>query len=317
MSGEPTNNDPRAALAATVTRPGPVASLEALGHAALWARQAVPAEVGDDDVVAFECVIALDQALAHFAGLLRSMPELLRVASPGRAVSDRLAAAEAELSHQQSELAAERARLTAARDLEQRAAGLQAERDLLRQRIEELERASLIERELPALRTRQAELEAAISPAATGEGAVVVAGLGAAARRVLELTDEQKALIQAKNDQLVTALADATEAVAREQARHDEVTAQLAAREQEAEQLAAGQRQALPALRARQEADSALAAGLDAGGLPAGDCAASRVGAELAAIEQRIAAAEDLLRPLMLQHAQAYEEARKVRGWTS
>jgi DNA repair exonuclease SbcCD ATPase subunit len=294
-----------------------VASLQALGHAALWAQQAVPAEVGEDDVVAFECVIALDQALAHFAVLLRSMPELLRVASPGQAVSDRLAAAEAELGHQQSRLDAERAGLTAARNLEQRAAGLQAERDRIRQRIEELEHASLIERELPALRARQAELEAAISPAVAAEGAVAVAGLAAAARRVLELTDEQKALIQAKNDQLVTTLADATEAVASEQARHDEVTTQLADREQEAEQLAAQQRQALPALRARHEADSALAAGLDAGGLPAGDGAASRVGAEIAAIEDRITAAENLLRPLMQRHAQAYEEARKVRGWNS
>jgi DNA repair exonuclease SbcCD ATPase subunit len=311
------SDDPRATLAETLTRSGPAAALEALDHAAQWAAQALPAEVGDDDVAAFECVVALDQALAHVAALLRLLPDLLRTASAGQAISDRLAAARAELERQRVALAGEHDTLAQARDLEQRAGQLRAERDAATARIAELRQASVIERELPALRARQADLEAAISPAAAAEGAQAVAGLVAAARHVLDLTGEQKALVEAANHRLITALAEATEAASRERGRHEELTAQLADAEREAEELAAQRRQVLPALRARQEADSALAAGLDAGGLPAGDSAASRVREELADTERRIAVAEDLLRPLLLRHAEAYEEARKVRGWTS
>jgi hypothetical protein len=311
------SDDPRATLAETLTRSGSAAALEALDHAAQWAAQALPAEVGDDDVAAFECVVALDQALAHVAALLRLLPDLLRTASAGQAISDRLAAARAELERQRVALAGEHDTLAQARDLEQRAGQLRAERDAATARIAELRQASVIERELPALRARQADLEAAISPAAAAEGAQAVAGLVAAARHVLDLTGEQKALVEAANHRLITALAEATEAASRERGRHEELTAQLADAEREAEELAAQRRQVLPALRARQEADSALAAGLDAGGLPAGDSAASRVREELADTERRIAVAEDLLRPLLLRHAEAYEEARKVRGWTS
>jgi hypothetical protein len=310
------SDEHKAALAETVSRPGPAAALEALGHAARWAALALPAEAGGDDVAAFECVVALDQALTHVTGLLRLVPELLRVASAGQAISDRLAAASAELDRQRAAVADDNHKLAQARDLEQRAGQLQAERDAAAARIASLQRASVIERELPALRARQADLEGAISSAAAAEGGKIVAGLAAAARHVLDLTGEQKALIEASNHQLVAALADATEAISLEQGRHDELIAQLADAEREAEQLAAQHRQALPGLRARHEADSALTAGLDAGGLPAVSSAAGRVQEELAGIERRIAAAEDLLRPLLLSHGQAYEEARKARAWT-
>jgi len=86
--------------------------------------------------------------------------------------------------------------------------------------------------------------------------------------------------------------------------------------ERDAEQLAAERERTLPGLRARQEADRDLLAGLDAGGLPVGDSAAVRVRSELAGLQRRIADAEGLLRPLLLRHAQAYEDARKMRGWS-
>ncbi len=309
-------DEPKAALAAAISRPGPVAPLEALGHAARWAALTLQAQVAEDDVAAFECVIALDDALSRLAGLLNCLPDLLRVASPGRTVSERLASAEAEVSRQRSQLATERARLEQARDVELRAAELVAERGRLRLRIAELERSSLIERELPALRTLLAGLEATISPATVNEGEEASRRLATASGRLLELTEEQQALIQQQNVPLVPALATATEAVAREKARHDDLTAQLAAMERDAEQLAAERERTLPGLRARQEADRDLLAGLDAGGLPVGDSAAVRVRSELAGLQRRIADAEGLLRPLLLRHAQAYEDARKMRGWS-
>src|SRR5581483_8205297 len=125
-------NDNQQATSAGRERPGPVKALEELGGTADRAARAV-ACVGGDDVAAFECVVALDQALPHVVGLLRQVPELLRVASPGAAVSSRLASAEAELSRQQAALAAERSQLEATRDLEKRAAEVEAERGRLRE----------------------------------------------------------------------------------------------------------------------------------------------------------------------------------------
>ena len=73
----------------------------------------------------------------------------------------------------------------------------------------------------------------------------------------------------------------------------------------------------MPGLQAREQADRDLAAGLDAGGMPAGESTSGRVRAELTEIERRIADVEGLLKPLLRQHAQAYADARQVRGWTS
>jgi chromosome segregation ATPase len=316
MTDDLMTDDPKAALAAAVSQPEPVAPLQALGHAARWAALTVPAQVADDDVAAFECVIALDEALSALAGLMKCLPDLLRVASAGRTVSERLAAAEAELARQRSQLATEQARLDQARDVELRAAQLAAERDRLRQQIADLERTQLIERELPALRAARAELEAVVSPATVQAGQEVTSGLAVAARRLLELTEQQQSLIEERNVPLVPALASATEAVARAAARRDDLAAQLAAREQEAGELAAEHQRVLPGLRARQDADRELLAGLGTASVAAGESAIGRVRAELAGIEGRITDAEGLLRPLLLQHARAYEEARKVRGWS-
>ena len=310
------NDAQLAATFAAGARPGPVEPLEALGRAAAQAARTVLAEVGDDDAAAFECVVALDESLLRVAELLARVPDLLRIASPGNVVSNRLAAAEAEFSRQQSALAAELRQLKAARDLEKRAAEVEAERDRLRDHIERLERSRLVEQELPGLRARRAELETAVSQASVQEGDEVLRGLSAAARLLLELTEEQRSLLEAGNGRLAPDVAAAAEAAARELARRDELTAELAAREKEAEQMLAEQQRMLPGLQAVQRADRDLLAGLDAGGLPAGESAAGRVRDELDEIERRIADAEDLLKPLLQQYSRAYEEARQIRGWT-
>lgn len=298
-------------------RPGPAEALEVFGDAADQAARTVLAGVGDDDVVAFECVVALDEALRYVAGLLGQVPELLRLASPGAAVSSRLAAAEGELRRQQAALATERDQLEAARELEKRAAEVEAERDRLRGRIERLEHSRLIEQELPGLRARRDELEAAVAQASADEGDEVIRGLDRAARRLLELTEEQRSLIAAGNDRLIPQVSAAAEAAARERTRRDELTAELAATEQEAGQLLAEQERIIPGLEARRRADQDLLVGLEAGGLPPGASAAGRVRAELTEIERRIAAAEELLGPLLRQYAQAYADARQVLSWSA
>lgn len=314
-------SDPRAALAAALNERGPVAPLLALRHAADWAARTVLKEACSDDMAAFECVVALDDALPPVRDLMRQAPELVNLASAGSAVGDRLAASAAELAREREALAAERAGLESARELLARLAEAEAERARLRDEIRRSERAALIERELPALRRTLAELTTATPAAAAGaaEAGTVISGLIAAARRLTELTEEQQSILDADNDRLAARVADAAAAAGQALARHAELAAELEAREREAAELRATEENLLPGLRARRQADAelaeALAASQQAGSQQAGaPPGVERVRAELAELGERVDQAESLLRPLLRKHQQAYEEASKVRG---
>jgi hypothetical protein len=323
-------SDPRAALAAALNERGPVAPLLALRHAADWAARTVLKEACADDMAAFECVVALDDALPPVRDLMRQAPELVNLASAGSAVGDRLAASAAELAREREALAAERAALESARDLLARLAEVEAERARLRDEIRRAERATLIERELPTLRRTLAELTNATAAAGTGggggaaEAGTVINGLIAAARRLTELTEEQRSILDADNDRLAARVADVATAAGQALARHAGLAAELETREREAAELRAAEENLLPGLRARRQADAELAEALAAsqqaasqqgGGQQAGaPPGLERVRAELAELGERVNQAESLLRPLLRRHQQAYEEASKVRG---
>jgi hypothetical protein len=315
-------SDPRAALAAVLDDRGPVAPLLALQYAANWAARTVLKEACADDMAAFECVVALDDALPLVRELMSQAPELVKLASAGSAVGDRLAASAAELAREREALAAERAGLESARELLSRLAEVEAERERLRHEIGRAERAALIERELPALRRTLAELTAATAAGDTTEADAVVHGLIAAGRRLAELTEEQQSILDDGNDRLGARVADATAAAGQALARHAELAAELEAREREAAELRAAEEEILPGLRARRQADAELTealaasrqAGAPAGHQPAAPPGLERVRAELAELGERVDQAESLLRPLLRRHQQAYEEASKVRG---
>lgn len=307
------SDDPAAALAAALAAPGPVTPLEALGHAADWARQ-ILADDGEDEVIALERLIALYDALPRLTKLTDLIPALVKAASPGAEVGERLAAARAELDRQRAALAAERAGIEEARDLERRASEAAAERASLTERIARLERARRIERELPALRARRDDLEATVTGAVAAEGDAVVRALRDAIGRLRELSDEQRSLLAEECGQLVSAAAEAAEAAGRELARRDELAAELADREQEAGRLRAEAERHLPGLRTRRQADEELLTALAVADLPAGTSALERVRAELGEIERRVENAEGILKPLLRQHARAYEESGKRRG---
>jgi hypothetical protein len=338
LGGNRLSDDPTAAISALLEQPGPTAALAVLRYAADWSARTVLMAAHDDDTAALECVIALDEALPPISELMGRAPELVKLASAGRSAGELLAAAEAEFARQRAELTAERGRLEAARELRTRLAEVEAERDRLRADIERLERTRLIERELPALRGRLAEVAAAVSAAVSAaesgaesgaasgeEGERVVRGLLTAAGQLRELTEAQRSLLAAGNAQLVSAVKAAADAAGRELARRDELTAELETRQREADQLRIEYQRNLPGLRARQQADQELVGGLAAGGLPAGkageageagEAAVARVRTELSELEQRLENVEGLLKPLLQQHAQAYEQARQVRGLT-
>ena len=329
-------SDPRADLAAALNESGPTAPLLALRHAAGWAARAVLGEVGADDMAAFECVIALDDALPLVGELMGQVPALVKLAAAGSGVGERLLASAAELARQHGALAAERADLEAARGQLARLAEIEAERDRLRGEIGRAERAAAIERELPALRQALAEITAAVPAAGAGaapdtsagpdtaDADAVVRGLIAAGRRLAGLSAEQQAILAQDGTRLAAAAAEAAAAVERARARRDELAAELQARDREAAELRAEEERVLPGLRARCQADAELAAALAAAGAggadadPAGQAgrasAAERVRAELAALAQRLESAEGLLAPLLRQHQQAFEAARQVRG---
>lgn len=306
-------DDPVAAISAALTEADSVTPLTILGQVADWA-QSVLSQVGDDEDAALEYVIALYDALPRVTRLTDHLPALVKAASPGAEVSERLAEARSRLDSQQAALAAERARIEEARDLEARAREVAAERDGLAERIERLERARRVERELPALRARKDELEAAVCSASVAEGNEVLSGLREAAMALRALSEEQRSLLAEENGQMVSAVTAAVQAVQDERDRRDELAAELDRREQEAGQLRAERERELPGLRARRQADEELLAGIAAAGLLAGASAAERVRVELSEIEQRIENAEGILKPLFRRHALAYEEARKTRG---
>jgi hypothetical protein len=314
-------SDPEAALAAALNERGPVAPLLMLRYAAEWAARTTLKEAYADDMAAFECVVALDDTLPPVRELMRQVPELVKLAAAGATVGDRLTASGAELSRQQTALAADRAGLEEARELLARLAAVEAERNRLRGEILRAQHAAAIERELPALRQTLAELTAAVSAAGrdTKDADAVLHGLIAAGRRLVELTEEQRSILDAGNDQLAAKVADAVGTAARALARRDELATELAARDLDAAGLRAEEEQTLPDLRAKRQADSDLVAGLLADGPAGGQAAASfsaleYVRAELAELGRRLADTEGHLRPLLRQHQQTYDEASKVRG---
>jgi hypothetical protein len=321
-------SDPRAALAAALAESGPTAPLLALRHAADWAARTVLSEVRADDMAAFECVIALDDALPPVGELMGQVPALVKLASAGSGVGARLTASAAELARQRTALAADRAGLEAARDQLARLAEIEAERERLREEIGRAERAALIERELPVLRQALAEITAAVPASADAADAdpadadAVVQGLIAAGRRLAGLSAEQRAILDADSGRLAGEVADAVSAAEQALARRDELAAELQTRDREAAELRAEEERTLPGLRARRNADAELVAALLAAGATAGPAgeqapqlsALDRVRAELAGLAQRLESAERLLTPLLRQHQQAFGEARQVRG---
>jgi hypothetical protein len=307
--------DPKAAISAALARPDPVAPLGVLGHAAAWAAQSLAADAGQDDVLAFERVIALDDALPRLTELFGLVPALVRSASPGGPVSERMAAYEAELGRQRAALGDEREALEAMRDLERQLSEAESERVRLRAAIDGLEHRRILVQELPVLRARQAELEAIMTSAADGDGDEVLHKLDEALRRLRDLSQAQRALLEARNAQLLTDIAVAGEVVERERARRDALAAELAARQAEAEQLQSEHEQNLPALNAQRQADQDLVIGLAAAGLLAGETALERVQTELASIGDRLAAVDESLKPLLDEQATRYKAARQIRTW--
>src|SRR5437868_6492705 len=153
----------KAGIAAALAEDGPAAALTVLRLAADWSASVLTAGAGlDDDVAAFQTVMALDDALEPLAAVGHAIPGLVAAASPGRPVHDHLREQHAALAAARDRLAADRAALAELDAIGQDLAEQVAEHDRLQDRVAELHRLRTLADEVEALRAQAAVFDAAL-----------------------------------------------------------------------------------------------------------------------------------------------------------
>lgn len=292
---------------------GPDAALAELGRAITRAADALTAIPGDDDATAYRCARALDAAFGDLPELLRTVPEIIGLGDPGRAVSERLEQRRAELVARRGEVAAYRERLDDLAKIERDLAEVTVEAGQLRERVNALERAKRLASEIPGLRVTMKALEEAVAAADAADAPEIGARIAEAADQFAALTRRQREAIGEDADKLVADADNAARELGEQRARRDAAAADLAKRKSEAAQLATEHSEMLPVLTTWSKADADLADGLRAAGFAAGASALESVEAELNSIRQRLTDLDNSLRSLLADHAKAHEDARQVR----
>jgi DNA repair exonuclease SbcCD ATPase subunit len=289
------------------------AALGELGRAITRTADALVAIPSDDDATAYRCARALDTAFGDLTSLLQTVPGIIGLGDPGRAVSERLEQRRTELAARRVEVATYREKLDDLAETERSLAEVTAEADRLRQRVGELERAKRLASEIPSLRTKMKALEETVAAANAADTSEIGARIKQAADQLAALTRRQREAIGEEADELVVGAERAARELDEQRARRDAAAADLAKRESEAAQFAAEHAETLPILTAWSQADADLADGLRAAGLGAGGSALETVVTELNGIRDRLTNLDNSLRPLLADHAKAYEDARQVR----
>lgn len=291
----------------------PDAALAELGRAITRAADALAALPSDDDATAYRCARPLDAALGDLAALLRTVPGIAALGDPGPAVSKRLERGRAELETRREDVRAYRAKLDDLAETERNLAELTAEASRLREQVSELERVQRLAGEIPGLRIQVRILEEAVAAAGAADAAEIGTQIAAAARQFAALTGRQREAIGAEADMSVADAEQAARELDEQRARRDAARADLAKCESDRAQLAAEHRETLPVLTAWSQADADLAEGLRATGFGTGLSALETVAAELTSIRERLTDLDNALRPLLADHAEAYEKARQLR----
>jgi uncharacterized phage infection (PIP) family protein YhgE len=289
------------------------AALAEFRRAAALAAEALASVPIEDDVVAFSCIVLLDQALDQLTRLLSPVPGLIELAGAGGPVNERLERCQAELAEQRAAVAAARTELEALRDLEEQVAETRAERHQLHGHIDELQQAQQMAVELPALRAQLQTLEAATADIEVAEASAVTAKLAEAADHLRAITERQRAVLGEQTSRSIADAETAAKSLEQERTLADQTEAELATRTNEAEQVTAELEQGLAVLTEWRQADADVADSLSAAGLPPGASALPRIRVELSAIEQRLSELDNQLQPALAKHARAYQEARSIR----
>jgi hypothetical protein len=208
-----------------------------------------------------------------------------------------------------------RGELDSLREVEKGVTQEAAEAERLRRRVDDIETAQRMAAELPRLRTRLRELEGALADAAqVADATDVAAKLGQAAERLGMLSARQLDVLGERTRELIAQAQAASRELGEQRARRDAAAADLAERGEQARQLQDALDQLLPSLIAWRQADADLADGLRRAGLDVDTSPLETVRAELADLGQRMSALDDQLRLVLAKHAQAYDEARRIRN---
>jgi DNA repair exonuclease SbcCD ATPase subunit len=292
---------------------GPEAVLVELGRAISRAAGALAAIPDDDDVTAYKCARSLDAAFGDLTELLRTVPGIVGLGDPGRAVSERLEQYRAELATRRGEVTAHRQKLDSLGESERGLAELTAEADQLRTCVSELERAKRLASELPGLRIQVEALEEAVAAVGAADALEIGARITEAAAQFASVTERHQEAVSDQADKLVADADTAARVLEEQRTLRDAAAADLAKRESEATQLAADHKEMLPVLTAWSQADADFAAGLRVAGFESDGSALETVAAELNGIRQRLADLDNVLRPLLADQAKAYEDARRIR----
>jgi chromosome segregation ATPase len=292
---------------------GPDAALAELGRAITRAADALATVPSDDDAIAYRCARVLDAAFGDLTALLRAVPWIVELGDPGPEVSKRIEQRRAELAARRSEVTAYRGKLDDLAEIEQNHAELTTEAGRLRERISELERVKLLASEIPGLRAQVKILEETVAAADVTDAAEIGTRIARAAGQLAGLTGRQREMIGEEAGKLVADAEMAARELAEQRSRRDAVAADLEKCENEAAQLAAEHREMLPVLTSWSQADADLAEGLRKDGFEAGSNALETVITELTGIRQRLTDLDNSLRPLLADHAEAYEAARRAR----
>ena len=301
------------AAGGTSSNGGPDAALAELGRAITRAADAVVAIPDDDEATAYRCARALDAAFGDLTELLRTVPGIVRLGDPGPRISERLEQRRAELATRRSEASAYRVKLDDLAESDRSLAEVTEEAGRLRARVGELERAKRLASEIPGLRTRAKALEEAVAAVGAADAPEIGVRIAEAADQFVALTERQREVIAEEADKLVAGAQRAARELDEQRARRDAAAADRAKHENETAQLAAEHSETLPILTAWSQADADLADGLRTAGFGAGGDALHIVATELNGIRQRLADLDNSLRPMLAEHAKAYEDARRVR----
>jgi hypothetical protein len=190
----------------------------------------------------------------------------------------------------------------------------------------------------PALAGEIPGVKAAVTPAAVQASNNVISGLTAALRTLLQLTDEQPSLLGAELDRMLADAEALDQELTASAERRDEMAAEMEARAAAAEELKGEWQRMIASLRLYRQADHDLAEALSSAGVPADvragastqatvaatdggaqavppDSGLARVRAALADIADRLADADQQLKPILQAHAEIYRKATAVRSW--
>jgi hypothetical protein len=297
-----------------MTQPAvPESKLQVLRRAAADTAATLLKDVGDDDVAAINCVLALEDALRDLNGLLGLVPSLLEIAALGSRVEERVIARRDEVERQRAELTVERAALEADRELSRQLDEIKAEKDQIAAKIAELQRVKLIMGELPALRATVRTLEETVTTAQESDASQITVDLTAAVGAISGLSKHQGSAVSEELSGTAQELEAATKQTAQQRQQLAQMKDQLAGQIAEARELKAAADNELPAIQLYLQADADLLSGLEAAEIGNGGTRVSRVKESLAEITQRLADLDTKLKPLLIAHARAYEQALQVR----